>query len=300
MHPPTFSGALRQTLATLALVSFSLFGCGAGKAGEASRADYPSAPMTESGSDEGYSYQDVNAGLILSGQISAASSASAPSSRQKSTAFEPRGNLMGAPAPGPTPPSEPTPDGAGQAPLPTSRSKVAPLLIYDAIVTLAVFKAAEGIDAVEKLAVGSGGYLVQRTDSEIKVRVPAAVFDASLQKVTELGDELHREVNVRDVTEEFSDLEIRLQSARAVRTRLEELLHKAENVEDALAVEKELERVAGDIERILGRLKLLSELLSFSTITVRFQARPVDQVGNRVYLPFPWIHQLGLPSLLSL
>ena len=52
--------------------------------------------------------------------------------------------------------------------------------------TLAVFKAADSIDAVEKLALESGGYLVHRTDTEIKVRVPAAVFNSSLDKVTKL------------------------------------------------------------------------------------------------------------------
>jgi hypothetical protein len=146
----------------------------------------------------------------------------------------------------------------------------------------------------------SGGYLVQRGDRHITIRVPSKAFRPALDKVETLGDELHREVNVRDVTEEFSDLEIRLQNARAVRARLEELLRQATTVEDALAVQKELERVTEDIERMLGRLKLLRELVAFSTITVRFEARPTDVVDSHVTLPFPWLHELGLPRLLSM
>lgn len=59
-----------------------------------------------------------------------------------------------------------------------------------------------------------------------------------------------------------------------MRERLEELLKKAAKVEEALAVERELERVAGELERIKGRLKLLRELVTFSTITVEFQPAP--------------------------
>ena len=105
---------------------------------------------------------------------------------------------------------------------------------------------------------------------------------------------------MQDVTAEFNDLTIQLKNLRAMRERFEQLLKRADSVKDALAIERELQRVLGQIERIQGRLKLLSELLAFSTITVRFEARPVDKVRSRVDLPFPWLEQLGLPELLDL
>jgi hypothetical protein len=118
--------------------------------------------------------------------------------------------------------------------------------------------------------------------------------------VLKLGDLLHREVTARDVTEEFFDTQVRLQNLEAVRARFEELLKRAQKVEEALAVERELERVAGQIEQLKGRLKLLKELVAFSTITVEFQPRAVDQVQSIVRLPFPWLQQLGLSELLRL
>ncbi len=195
--------------------------------------------------------------------------------------------------------------GASEAPSPTEPSgehakQRAPLLIYDANLTLAVFETARVIDTIEKLATESGGYLVQRGDRHISVRVPSKAFQPALSRIGTLGDELHREVNVHDVTEEYSDLEIRLQNARAVRVRLEELLRRADKVEDALAVQRELERVTENIERMLGRLRLLRELVAFSTISVQFEARPSDVVESRVSLPFPWLRELGLPGLLDL
>lgn len=166
--------------------------------------------------------------------------------------------------------------------------------------TLAVFETKNAIDAVEELARSRGGYLVSRADQTVTVRVPTKAFQGALTGVSKLGDELHRQVNVRDVTEQFADLEIRLRNAEAVRERLQALLAKATKIEDALAVERELERITQTIEQMKGRLRLLGELIAFSTITVNFQARPQDQVGSEVRLPFGWLRELGLPPLMNL
>jgi hypothetical protein len=175
-----------------------------------------------------------------------------------------------------------------------------PLLVYSATVTLAVFGLESALDAVEQLARARHGYLVRRSDTSIVVRVPAAGFHGALAGVSKLGDELHRDVSAEDVTEQYADLEIRLRNAEVVRQRLEVLLAKAASVEDALAVERELARVTQSIEQLKGKLKLLGELVRFSTITVNFQARGVERVNSRTPLPFDWLKDLGLSHLLSL
>jgi hypothetical protein len=97
------------------------------------------------------------------------------------------------------------------------------------------------------------------------------------------------------------DLEVRLKNARAIRERLEQLLAKAAKVEESILIERELGRVAGEIERIEGRMKFLKDRAAFSTITVTFQARPTEKVGGRkVQLPVPWLSEMGLGRLLDL
>jgi hypothetical protein len=174
------------------------------------------------------------------------------------------------------------------------------MLIYTANITLAVFEALKGLDAVEKLALDLGGYLVRRTDRQIVVRVPAEKFQEALSGVSTLGDELHRDVSVQDVTAQFRDLETQLKNLSAVRDRLQGLLAKAKNVPEALQVERELTRVTGQIEQIKGRLKLYRELVAYSTLSVTFQAAPVEKVASSVDLPFPWLRRLGLSNLLNL
>jgi Domain of unknown function (DUF4349) len=204
------------------------------------------------------------------------------------------------------PPASPTQveSGAGEsgAKPPTGPSTPArrPLLIYDAELTLAVFETNKVIDQIEALARERHGYLVQRSDTSIRVRIPTDSFSATFDSIAALGDELHRQVQVRDVTEEFADIEARLRALRAVQERLEALLSKAANTSEALAIERELQRVTGEIESMLGRLKVLSELVAFSTITVSFEPRPVDKLGREHRLPFPWLGQLGLSNLLTL
>jgi len=199
----------------------------------------------------------------------------------------------GAVDPGQDPPGTATAETASDA------TVAAPLLIYTANLVMGVFEAAEAIDQAEKLALDAGGYLVRRDDQSITVRVPAAKFHGTLKDVMKLGDVRHRDVKVQDVTEQFHDLQIRLRNAEAVLARLHALLDRAQSVKDALAVEAELARVAGQVEQLKGRLKVLRELIAFSTITVRFDAQPVEQLESNITLPFPWLDSLGLSNLLS-
>ena len=133
-----------------------------------------------------------------------------------------------------------------------------------------------------------------------KVQSPDQGFGSVPVNIRELNAE-HFRVFGKTLNEvQFYDLTVRLKNAYAVRDRVQKLLDSAKTVPDALAVERELERIAGDIERMEGKLKLMRELIAFSTITVEYQARATDQVGSSVNLPFPWLEQLGLGNLMSL
>jgi len=265
---------------TLALLSTS---CAAAMEGEASAA---AAPQAAGGMAD----------------MAPPAATPAPGAPEEPEAELSSGNSLGAPQP-PPPPSD---SAAGEAATAdpsavlASEEKQAPLLIYRATLTMAVFETKKVMDAIEALAKAIGGYLVARDDLSITVRVPASKFDGALNDIAKQGDELHRQVEVSDVTAEFNDLSIELKNAEVVRERLVVLLDKAQKVEEALAVEAELARLTDKIERIKGKLKLLRELVAFSTVTVRFEARPVERVDSHVQLPFPWLKQLGLVELLSL
>jgi len=72
-----------------------------------------------------------------------------------------------------------------------------------------------------------------------------------------------------DVTEEYRDLEIRLDSAEKTRKRYLELLNKAEKVDEILKIERELERLNGEIDLLKGKINRLTHLAQYATITVQ-------------------------------
>lgn len=172
------------------------------------------------------------------------------------------------------------------------------MLIYTATLHLAVFQVEQQMNAVERLARDVGGYLSVRNDTQITVRIPRGKFDDTIKSIEKLGDVVHRSVTAQDVTDEYVDLEIRLKNGRAVRDRLQALLEKA-GVKEAIEIQKELARVTEEIERIEGRLKLLKDKIAFSTITVSFQPVDSQPVRDATILPFPWLQDLGLSSLMN-
>lgn len=223
-----------------------------------------------------------------------------------------------APARGPagrtTPPAPPTgtPANTVATPAVAEATPPAPMLIYTAAVDLSVRRAeiTATLDRVVDLAYAMGGYLVQRTDAQVQVRVPSSRFREGVRRVEELADVLHRSINAQDVSEEFNDLEVRLTNLRAVRHRLEEFLARAANVAEALRVEQELERVTQEMDRIEGRMHFLRARATFSLVTVTAHARseavvvpdplPGPSVRRPLDLPVQWLELLGLGRLLQI
>jgi hypothetical protein len=193
--------------------------------------------------------------------------------------------------------------GGGGATTPTQTVEAphdAQMLVYTAHVTMAVYQVAPALDAIEAIARSMGGYLSSRNDTQIEIRVPRARFDDALHKVEASGDVVHRDVSAQDVTDAYVDIESRLKNSRAVRDRLQALLEKA-SVKEAIEIQRELERVTGEIEVLEGKLKLLSNRVAYSTIDVTFQPRGNAALQQApVRLPFPWLGELGLPKLLNL
>ncbi|MCK6458841.1 MAG: DUF4349 domain-containing protein, partial [Planctomycetes bacterium] len=144
-----------------------------------------------------------------------------------------------------------------------------------------------------RLVGASGGYVILREDNTYVFRVPAEKFDEIFEQLAALGAVAHRRVDALDVTEEVQDLDLRLRNARALRDRYEELLKKAEKVEDVLAIQKELAAVTETIERLEGQLKARMTDVRMSRITLRLEpaaAGPVTALRS----PFPWVRALGI------
>jgi hypothetical protein len=175
-----------------------------------------------------------------------------------------------------------------------------PLLIYQAALWIAVYeveaKQAEAIAAAREL----GGFLQLQTSTRLVLRVPADQFEQAMSRVEAVGDVSDRQVRAMDVTDQFRDLRARLANAESVRDRLLALLDQSDDVEKSLAIERELDRLTERIERLKGKLQLLSDRIAYATITIEFGVKPRSRIDPEFQLPFEWLDTLGLTHLLEL
>ena len=101
------------------------------------------------------------------------------------------------------------------------------------------------------------------------LRVSPEKLDVLLRELAPLGRVLHRSVSAQNLTEEYVDLQARLGNLRKVEKRLSELISfNTHKLGDVLQVERELERVGADIERLLGRVKYIDAQAAESVLTM--------------------------------
>lgn len=156
-------------------------------------------------------------------------------------------------------------------------------LIRNAIVAVEVADARAALQQVTEAVQAVNGYvsnLTERVDPlgvrsvSVQVRVPADSFDATMGSLDALGKVSHRNVTTQDVTEEYVDTEARLRNLKATEGRLLDHLARTGMMEDILAIERELDRVRSEIERLEGRMRFLSHRVAFSTIDLTLTEAP--------------------------
>lgn len=105
---------------------------------------------------------------------------------------------------------------------------------------------------------------------DLRIRVPNGRFEALIAGV-ESGEQevVYKEIDARDVTDQFIDLETRLENKRNYLTRYRELLKKAGTVKEILEIEEKIRGLEEEIESTEGRLKYLSDLVAYSVLNLR-------------------------------
>ncbi|MCY4652945.1 MAG: DUF4349 domain-containing protein [Dehalococcoidia bacterium] len=156
------------------------------------------------------------------------------------------------------------------------------IIIRTVNMVIVVDEIQDAIDDISLLADTMGGWVVSTDRREkhsgvISLRVLAANLDLTIEELRELAKDVESEVSTsQDVTDEYFDLQSRLKNQQATEDALIRLLDRADSVEHALAVQRELSSVQENVERLLGRIKLLEETSAFSLITVNLKLAPVD------------------------
>ena len=158
------------------------------------------------------------------------------------------------------------------------------MVAYSAYLELSV----ENTDATRKKLVeyvkNNNGFVVMETDNYITSRIPTENMDIFINNSKTLGKIENESKTGADITDQYRDNVLRLESLKNVRDRYLALLEKANSVNDILSIEKELERINVEIERLEGKVKHAELSVSYSNVTVRFKEKSKVKPG-----PLGWI-----------
>ena len=118
----------------------------------------------------------------------------------------------------------------------------------------------------------------------ISIRVSDDKFESTLAELRELSVRVPSEsTSSQDVTEQYVDLQSRLNNAEATESQYLELLEKSVDVEDILNIYNSLSRVREEIEQIKGRMQYLERTSSMSLISVNLKpeatTKPLVRAG---------------------
>ncbi len=168
------------------------------------------------------------------------------------------------------------------------------LIIKEGNISLSVESTRDTRDQIEAIVedfAAQGAYVVSSSEEgrgedrqpyiNMMIRVPVDQFNSILDQIAEMGVEvLFRNDDAQDVTEEYVDLEGRIDAMEVSIQRLKELMADADFTEDLLNAEEQLSRREAELEALRGRLNYLAQSAALSRINISLTpyelSEPID------------------------
>ncbi len=168
------------------------------------------------------------------------------------------------------------------------------LIIRDGNISVAVENTIESRDQIEDIVTelaADGAFVVSSSQSgagvnrqpyiNMVLRVPVESFDQVMDQIEAMGVRVdERFENAQDVTDEYVDVQGRIDALEISIERLQELMRDAEFTEDLLYAEEQLSRREAELESLKGRLNYLADSAALSRINVQLSpyelSQPID------------------------
>lgn len=133
------------------------------------------------------------------------------------------------------------------------------------------------IREIQSQAQSLGGFLVNsslsRPDSnasgDISIRVPSEKLDEAIDQIKSLGlKTVYESVVGRDLTDQYEDIQTRLELLESIKTKYQSILSSATRVQDILEVQREIINTQSQIDSLKGQQLYLEKSASLSLISV--------------------------------
>lgn len=119
---------------------------------------------------------------------------------------------------------------------------------------------------------------------KMTIRVPNQNFDNLLQSFSsELGNVISKNAGIDDVTEEYTDVSIRLENKLVYLEKYRELVKRSTNTKDILEIQEKIRALEEEIESSKGRLKFIDDKVKYSTIELTLiKNKPRNSVTSKI------------------
>ena len=176
----------------------------------------------------------------------------------------------------PMAPDMPAEDAAGSSTNTSSSLPANVKIIYTARLELETTEFDTTVAEMQNLVAALGGYFESSSvnnysnyrNGNYTVRVPAANFDAFKNQVGQLCQLRYTSTSAEDVSEYYYDTESRLITQQTKLARLQDLLSKAETMEDIITIESAISETEYMIEQLTGTLRHYDSLVGYSTVYI--------------------------------
>ena len=154
--------------------------------------------------------------------------------------------------------------------------------------------------ALEDLVGKMGGYMENSSVhngrsgyryANYTVRVPAEKYDSFLNQAGGLCHETWRSASQEDISEVYYDTQGRLQTQQIKLERLQELLKKAENMEDIITIESAISETEMNIDSLSGTLRRYDGKVDYATVDISLSE--VYKYSNVEEVPDSFLSRLG-------
>ena len=153
-------------------------------------------------------------------------------------------------------------------------------MVYTASIEMQTLEFDQAAQDIASLVESMGGYFEQKNFSNYSssyrhasytVRVPAEQFTDFCTQVGTLCHVTWQSDTAENISERYYDTQSRLETAQIKLERLQELLKKAESMEDIITIESAISETEWNIEALSGTLRHYDALVDFATVTVSLQ-----------------------------
>ncbi|HZR28678.1 MAG TPA: DUF4349 domain-containing protein [Terriglobales bacterium] len=163
-----------------------------------------------------------------------------------------------------------------------------PMIVRTAALSLTTKEFDKARGGMEEILKRHGGYMGQLNVSApsesgrsltATLQVPSDQLDATLAELKKLGRVEGESQNGEEVTQRYVDLQARIVNARNTEAQLTDILrNRTGKLSDVLAVEEEISRVRGEIERMEAERKNLAHQVDFATLNATLTEEYEDQL----------------------